>query len=130
MNEYRSDLADSVHSRLTITAPNIFLVDESVGLKHAISIGEIQPASADVCLVFRGIPFVIHNRRTIRYKRIQFNRIPRARRVSGGLKGHLTYPRGWNGRRFAGETEQKMARELADLVGPETRVKIDPRLRY
>jgi hypothetical protein len=30
---------------------------------------------------------------------------------------------------FAGESEQTMQRELADLVGPETIVKIDPRLR-
>jgi hypothetical protein len=30
---------------------------------------------------------------------------------------------------FAGATEQAMARELADLVGSETRVRIDPRLR-
>lgn len=30
---------------------------------------------------------------------------------------------------FSGETEQKMAREVADLVGPKTEVRIDPRLR-
>jgi hypothetical protein len=30
---------------------------------------------------------------------------------------------------FAGETEQSMAREIADLIGPETEVRIDPRLR-
>lgn len=29
---------------------------------------------------------------------------------------------------FSGETEQSMARELADLVGPETNVKIDPKV--
>lgn len=30
---------------------------------------------------------------------------------------------------FAGETEQSMGREIAELVGPETKVTIDPRLR-
>lgn len=30
---------------------------------------------------------------------------------------------------FTGDTEQSMARDLADLIGPNTQVKIDPRLR-
>jgi hypothetical protein len=30
---------------------------------------------------------------------------------------------------FSGETEPEMLREMADLVGPQTNVKIDPRLR-
>jgi hypothetical protein len=30
---------------------------------------------------------------------------------------------------FAGETEQSMAREMQELIGPQTRVTIDPRLR-
>jgi hypothetical protein len=30
---------------------------------------------------------------------------------------------------FSGETEQSMARELIDLVGPDTKINIDPRLR-
>ncbi len=30
---------------------------------------------------------------------------------------------------FSGKTEQAMAREMAEMVGPETDVKIDPRLR-
>lgn len=30
---------------------------------------------------------------------------------------------------FAGETEQSMARELESLVGPQTEVRIDPKLR-
>lgn len=30
---------------------------------------------------------------------------------------------------FSGETEQAMARELHELIGPETDVRIDPRLR-
>jgi hypothetical protein len=30
---------------------------------------------------------------------------------------------------FSGETEQSMQREMAELVGPETDVQIDPRLR-
>lgn len=30
---------------------------------------------------------------------------------------------------FSGETEQSMARDMAELVGPNTDVKIDPRLR-
>ena len=30
---------------------------------------------------------------------------------------------------FAGETEQAMARELADMVGATTKVTIDPRLK-
>jgi len=30
---------------------------------------------------------------------------------------------------FAGETEQSMARELADYIGPDTITKIDPRLQ-
>jgi hypothetical protein len=30
---------------------------------------------------------------------------------------------------FAGENERMMAREVAKFVGPETEVKIDPRLR-
>lgn len=30
---------------------------------------------------------------------------------------------------FSGETEQKMAREMESLIGPDTKVEIDPRLR-
>lgn len=30
---------------------------------------------------------------------------------------------------FSGRTEQEMAREFADIVGPNTKVSIDPRLR-
>ena len=30
---------------------------------------------------------------------------------------------------FSGETEQSMAREVAEFIGPETATKIDPRLR-
>jgi len=30
---------------------------------------------------------------------------------------------------FAGETEQTMARDVAEFIGPETETKIDPRLR-
>jgi hypothetical protein len=30
---------------------------------------------------------------------------------------------------FSGETEQAMQREMHELIGPETRVSIDPRLR-
>jgi len=30
---------------------------------------------------------------------------------------------------FAGETEQSMQRELAEMVGPDTQVNIDPRLK-
>jgi len=29
---------------------------------------------------------------------------------------------------FAGETEQSMARQLADLIGPGTRTRIDPKV--
>jgi hypothetical protein len=30
---------------------------------------------------------------------------------------------------FSGESEQAMAREMHELIGPQTRVKIDPKLR-